>query len=190
MPGARSAPAGYGRPVPRPSHRPVVAIVVALLTVLPAATASASDAGLRQLVADAGPVRERVERDLRSVGTTPTTSVAAAVRHLRRAGRIHDRVRRTVSDLRDGFVAERADTALAGAGRDLVLDGLRDLEVATGRLARADRTAASRLSRARSEATVRRAARAYERSGRAAERLSRRGYERAERGGRSIAIAR
>ncbi|CAB4922291.1 unannotated protein [freshwater metagenome] len=174
----------------RRSRRPLVAIVVVLAALLAAAPAGASDAGLRELVAGAGPVRERVERDLRSVGTTPMTSVAAAVRHLRRAGRIHDRVRRTVGDLRGRFVAEPADTALADAGRTQVLDGLRDLEGATGRLARADRTAASRLSRARSEAAVRRAARAYERSGRSADRLARRGYERAERGGRSIALAR
>ncbi|MDO9408735.1 hypothetical protein [Patulibacter sp.] len=173
-----------------PNRRPLVAIAVALLTLLAAAPAGASDAGLRELVAGAGPVRERVERDLRSVGATPTTSVAAAVRHLRRAGRIHDRARRTVVGLRGEFVAERADTPLAAEGRTLVLDGLGDLGLAVGRLARADRVAVTRLSRARSEAAVRRAARSYERTGRSAARLAERGYGRAERGGRLLAIAR
>lgn len=171
--------------------RPLVLALVALAVVLgPASSAGASDAGLRELVAQTGPVRDRVERDLQSIGEVPTTSVAAAVRHLRRAARIHARVRGTVGDLRDRFVREPADTSLADEGRSQVLDGLHDIEVATARLTRADRAAVTRLSRARSEAAVRRAARAYERSGRSAARLSQRGYERAESGGRLISIAR
>lgn len=174
----------------RPHRTLALALVVLLGGLLAAGPAAASDAGLRQLVADAAPVRDRVERDVRSVGTPPTISVAAAVRHLRRAARIHDRVTRTVTRLRDRFRAETPQTSLADEGRSQVLDGLHDLRVASGRSAGAARTAAGRLARARSEGAVRRAARAYERSGRSAARRFERGVERAERGARLIAIAR
>lgn len=173
-----------------PARTLVLALLALACGLAAAGPAGASDAGLRQLVADAGPVKERVERDVRSVGTPPTNSVAAAVRHLRRAARIHDRVTRTVGGLRDRFRAEAPQTSLADEGRSLVLDGLHDLRVASGRRAGAARTAAGRLSRARSEPAVRRAARAYERTVRASARRFDRGVARAERGARLLAIAR
>lgn len=174
----------------RPARSAALVLFVVLAGLAAVGPAAASDAGLRQLVADAGPVKERVERDVRSVGTPPTTSVGAAVRHLRRAARIHDRVTRTVGDLRARFVGEAPQTALADEGRSLVLDGLLDLRTASARQARAARTAAGRLSRARSEAAVRRAARAYERTGRASARRFERGVATAERGARLLVIAR
>jgi len=176
--------------MPRATRLVVLALAAVLLALGPAQTAGASDAGLRELVARTAATRDRVDRDLRSVESIPTTSAAAAVRRLRRAARIHDRVRRTVTDLRGAFVAEPAQTPLADEGRGRVLDGLQDLRGALTRLARADRVAAGRLSRARSEAAVRSAARAYERVRRSSARRTERGYERVERGGRLIAIAR
>lgn len=170
--------------------RSVVLVLAATLVLGAAPAAHASDSGLRKLVDLAAPVRQEVERDVRSVGTPPTTSVSRARRHLRRAGRIYDRVRGTVGGLREGFVRETAQTAIADEGRGLILDGLRDLEVAFARQSRAADVAADRLRSARSEAAVRRAARAYESSARSATKRAERGFNRAERGGRLIVIAR
>lgn len=169
--------------------RSAVLVLAATVLLGLAPAARASDAGLRELVELAAPVKAEVERDVRSVGNPPTTSVAKARRYLRRAGRIYDRSRGSVGGLRDGFARETAQTAIADEGRSLILAGLGDLETAFARQSRAADVAADRLRSARSEAAVRRAATAYERSVRSATKRAGRGFERAERGGRLIAIA-
>lgn len=170
--------------------RSAVLVLAATVLLGLAPAAHASDSGLRKLVDLAAPIKTEVERDVRSVGSPPTTSVSKARRYLRRAGKIYDRARGSVGGLREGFVTETAQTAIADEGRSLILTGLRDLEVAFARQSRAADVAADRLRSARSERAVRRAATAYERSSRSATKRAERGFGRAERGGRLVVIAR
>lgn len=134
----------------------------------------ASDAGLRELVADVARAEKRLERRFEAVPER-TGGQQSLGRYLRRRAAVARFAVRGHRSLRTRIAREAPETAETTAARDLVLRGLRDESTAYGRYDTAARAFARAAIAATSQAAYDRALGRFQRQERATIRLGERG---------------